>query len=270
MKANTPNTPMETAAADPALVRAQRDHDLRNMLMPAVGWIDVLLKEPTLDEPTRHILTTVASCLHIATSIVTSSKVNAAEHLVAARTIDLAPVFTLALQLSRMSAPENIALVVHRPSGPVFITASEGLIFRALISLLTNAIHAITPHPGRITATCGSIHSVHEIPRTTHDVYELSDTPYAFVRVSDTGHGMKDEHVLFAHHTPFTTKSSGTGFGLTTVRDLVERTGGGLHIVSEVGVGSTFTIFLPMNDRVTPATGSASGIHVIPTGQDNG
>jgi signal transduction histidine kinase len=68
------------------------------------------------------------------------------------------------------------------------------------------------------------------------------------IELSDTGHGM-DRQVMAQLFEPFfSTKppGSGTGLGLSVVRDLLDSVQGRIHVDSTPGGGSRFTLFLPL------------------------
>jgi signal transduction histidine kinase len=71
---------------------------------------------------------------------------------------------------------------------------------------------------------------------------------FALVSVGDTGCGIPEEHRARIFDAFFTTKAAGegTGLGLDIVRKIVEKHGGRIFVESEVGVGSTFTVRLPI------------------------
>jgi two-component system, NtrC family, sensor kinase len=95
-------------------------------------------------------------------------------------------------------------------------------------NLLLNASHAIE--------TRGEIHI-----RTRLEEEEV------VVEISDTGKGMTPE-TLSKLFTPFFTtkpRGQGTGLGLSISRDIVTRHGGRITVRSELGRGSTFTLYLP-------------------------
>lgn len=71
--------------------------------------------------------------------------------------------------------------------------------------------------------------------------------PLLRVKVSDNGPGIAPEVLPKVFEPYFTTKDSrqGTGLGLNIVQRLVREAGGALHVKTEVGVGTTFTVFLP-------------------------
>ena len=73
------------------------------------------------------------------------------------------------------------------------------------------------------------------------------------VEVSDTGHGIPKEDLQYVFERFYkadkarTRGKSGTGLGLAIAKNIVERHDGKIVVDSEVGVGTTFTINLPMN-----------------------
>jgi len=66
------------------------------------------------------------------------------------------------------------------------------------------------------------------------------------VRFIDTGPGIPAERLERIFEPLFTTRTDGTGLGLSTSKRIVERHGGTLTVETEVGVGSTFTVTLPL------------------------
>jgi signal transduction histidine kinase len=65
--------------------------------------------------------------------------------------------------------------------------------------------------------------------------------------VSDTGPGISPENFQRLFTEQFTTKlpDQGTGLGLSIVKRLVQAVNGAIHVKSELGKGTTFTVFLP-------------------------
>jgi len=71
---------------------------------------------------------------------------------------------------------------------------------------------------------------------------------WAVVEVSDAGAGMDQAIVQKAFDPWFSTKSVGRGLGLSLVHAIVQAHGGGMHVESEVGKGTTFQVSLPVKD----------------------
>ena len=112
------------------------------------------------------------------------------------------------------------------------VSCYAGLINQVFVNLIINAEHAIKGQGIISLAT-----------RQEDDM--------AIVEVKDNGHGM-DEDVLQKIFDPFfTTKAvgSGTGLGLSIAYGIIEKHKGSISAVSAPGVGSTFTLKLPMHQK---------------------
>ena len=110
---------------------------------------------------------------------------------------------------------------------------------QALVNLVMNAAQAM-PEGGAITVKTGR-----------------RDNSFAFIAVTDTGTGIREEDMSKIFDSFFTTKSEGegTGLGLSLVKRLIELNGGKVEVESELGVGSTFTLLLPFNQISDSDTG---------------
>jgi two-component system NtrC family sensor kinase len=75
-----------------------------------------------------------------------------------------------------------------------------------------------------------------------------ADEKNIYVSIKDTGFGISDENLKKVFEPFFTTKEvgKGTGLGLSLVYDIIRKHGGNIDVNSEVGVGTEFTVSLPM------------------------
>jgi len=67
------------------------------------------------------------------------------------------------------------------------------------------------------------------------------------ITVSDTGPGIPQEVQRRIFEPFFTTKTRGTGLGLAVARRVIEEHGGTIQVASDLGMGTTFTIQLPLS-----------------------
>jgi two-component system NtrC family sensor kinase len=99
---------------------------------------------------------------------------------------------------------------------------------QVFLNILLNALDAM-PDGGKLTV------------RTGWDAHRLE----VWISFSDTGQGIPVDEIPRVFEPFYTTKLKGTGLGLAISYSIVERHGGHIGVESEVGAGSTFTVFLP-------------------------
>jgi PAS domain S-box-containing protein len=112
-----------------------------------------------------------------------------------------------------------------------------------LLNLAINARDAM-PAGGRLTIRTANVGRSHAPP-------DLRAGDYVLISVADSGEGMTEEVLGKAVEPFFTTKEigKGSGLGLSTVHGVATQSGGGLHIDSSVGRGTTVDVYLPRARR---------------------
>ncbi|PYS47444.1 MAG: hypothetical protein DMF68_15925 [Acidobacteria bacterium] len=105
-----------------------------------------------------------------------------------------------------------------------------------MLNLLLNAIEAIEKE-GRVTVRVGC----------QSGESEARPDGEAVIEVTDTGRGISEDDLEHIFNPFFTKTSGGTGLRLPAVRRIVRAHGGRVEVTSTVGVGSIFTIRLPLN-----------------------
>ena len=124
---------------------------------------------------------------------------------------------------------------------------SEGSVEQILINLAVNA-HDAMPQGGTIVVS------------TSSETISETDVPhrpraragrFVCLTVSDSGCGIPGDVISRIFDPFFTTKAvgKGTGLGLSTVQSIVEQHHGWIEVTSEIGRGSTFKVFFPVNEE---------------------
>lgn len=133
---------------------------------------------------------------------------------------------------------ENIQLSFSCEKGDPIIDGDRNLIEQATINLLINARHAM-PDGGNM--------ELRTFPH--HDTERGGD--FICFEFSDTGTGMSEETRSKIFEPFFSTKSAeeGTGLGLPTVMNIIERMQGWVEVESQLGSGSTFRLYLPASQK---------------------
>jgi PAS domain S-box-containing protein len=154
-------------------------------------------------------------------------------------------------QLLRRTIGEHVHLITSTAPDLPSVMADPGQIEQVLVNLAVNARDAM-PGGGTLRIATDTFHIEEDDP-----LPDITLNPGDFVRlrVSDTGTGMDKEMAARAFEPFFTTKakSEGSGLGLATAYGIITQAGGDIRIYSELGLGTTFNILLP----VTRETGAA-------------
>lgn len=142
----------------------------------------------------------------------------------------------------------NVSLVSNIASELWPVDVDEGQLSQVINNLATNAKQAM-PDGGTVTLTVRNIAlsgEQHELP--------LDAGRYVCISLRDEGVGIPADHIAKIFDPFFTTKPKGRGLGLATSYTIVQKHGGHLAVMSELGVGTTFSVYLPasLND-VAPA-----------------
>ena len=132
------------------------------------------------------------------------------------------------------------------------VRADKSQIDTVLMNLCVNARDAMEEQGGgtiTITSLSKPRHEIDE-PSIALALKTIQGDEFVIIEVSDTGTGMTDEVKSKIFEPFFTTKEvgKGTGLGLATVYGIVQQSGGHLTVDSDLGVGTTFRIYLPAAD----------------------
>jgi CheY-like chemotaxis protein len=170
------------------------------------------------------------------------------------------------LKLCRSTIPANIEIKQEIQSDCGSIWANATQLHQIGMNLITNAYHAVQDKNGKI------IIELKEIIIESDEMDSISVGPgeYALLSVTDNGTGMSDEIKSKIFDPYFTTKpkGKGTGLGLAVVYGIVKKSGGDIKIYTEVGFGTTFSVYLPLIKK-TPDPKSSDFKIDIQTGHEH-
>jgi PAS domain S-box-containing protein len=236
---------------------ATMSHEIRTPINAVMGYSELLALElagPLTQEQrtqierirasTDHLLTLVNEVLDLAKIESGTLRVDVTESL-AGDTVNAA--------LGLVSAQASAKGVAISESCEGACSASymgdSSRVRQILANLIANAVKFTEPG-GSVSVSCAI---VDEAPVTA---FTRADTPYVAFSIKDTGIGIPADQLdsIFeafvqaesGHLNPYTRKRSGTGLGLAISRQLANQMSGEITVESELGVGSTFTLFIPL------------------------
>ena len=124
------------------------------------------------------------------------------------------------------------------------IYADEQQIRQVFNNIILNAVHAM-PEGGTLAVGV----SATELPAGNRHSLPAGD--YVEIEFTDSGCGIRREHLHKIYDPYFTTKSSGAGLGLSTTFSIINKHGGRIEITSDLGKGTTVKILLPSSAEQT-------------------
>jgi CheY-like chemotaxis protein len=165
--------------------------------------------------------------------------------------IDLNEVLANLLKMLRRLLGETINLEFQGNPHPLWIKADAGMIEQIVTNLCVNARDAMSPNGGRLTINARLVPVGAEAAQGNA---EARPGTFVCLSVIDTGCGMDAATLKHIFEPFFTTKEvgKGTGLGLATVYGITKQHGGWVEVVSEVGRGSIFRVYLPALTKALP------------------
>jgi signal transduction histidine kinase/ActR/RegA family two-component response regulator len=235
-------------------------HDFNNMLAVVVGGIDLARRR--LDGPRREVMSHLTNAMEGATRAAALTRrllsFARSEPLLPER-LDTAVLLGGMSELLDRTLGERIKVTTKLAdeAWPVFVDPHQ--LENAILNLAVNARDAMDG-TGKLTIR------TRNKPMEANAVGDIRAGEYLVIEVTDTGCGMTPEVKERAFEPFFTTKSvgKGTGLGLSQIFGFAHQSGGEVGIESEVGKGTTVSIYLPRTDapasnvRVHPATQAKS------------
>ena len=235
-------------------------HDFSNILAVITGYSELMLKQMDMTDPLRTGAESIRKAavwgLNLTQHMLASSRAAAPGR----SSLDLNTVATSVVRTLQPILGDQIEVALRLEPQLGRVVANAGQLEQALMNLVLNARDA-TPHGGRVTIETG---------HATLEQSPVGPLRAVMVRVRDTGTGMDAATLSRAFEPYFTTKppGKGSGLGLATVFAFVTQSGGHIEATSEVGQGSTFTLYLPREglevvSQVTSAPPGAATVLVV-------
>jgi PAS domain S-box-containing protein len=220
-------------------------HDFNNLLGVIVGYGELLLRQagPEQRGKVEQILKAAQRASALTRKLLAFSR----KQLIEPKVLDLNVLLSdLEPMLGRLIG-EDVELAIVRCPDLGQVKADHGQLEQVVINLCVNARDAM-PAGGRLRIETANV----EV-EAKDDAGESPAEPgrYVLLTVADTGAGIAPEVLPNVFEPFFTTKApgKGTGLGLATVYGVVRQAGGHIAVRSQLGRGTTFTIWLPRIDE---------------------
>ncbi|HVN49481.1 MAG TPA: PAS domain S-box protein [Bacteroidota bacterium] len=221
-------------------------HDLSNDFAPVIMGVE-MVKEHVKDETLQSVIAAMDFSTHHAKNMV--DQVLSFVKGVEGSRVELRSALLLSevQKIVQSTFPSFIHFSVHVQENVWNMNGDVGQLHQVFLNLLQNAKDAM-PDGGTITVSVTNRIVGHELAESNPDAVPGKFVCFAF---QDTGHGIPAEDVDRIFEPFYTTKEigKGTGLGLSNAMGIVKGHKGFVTVESEVGKGSTFSVYIPAYQR---------------------
>lgn len=219
-------------------------HDFNNILGVIMGYAEMVRENSDTDSLTAGDTEQITLAAGRARDLVAQILAFSRQAEVETAIVQPAAIIKEIVKLLRATLPSTIDVRQEIKTETGYILADPSQIHQILMNLCTNAFHAMEETGGILTL---------RLETTVLDPTSAPEAPlrqagkFQRLEVSDTGCGIAEEVLERIFNPFFTTKTQGkgTGMGLAIAHGIVSHYGGVIRCDSEVGKGTTFTLFLP-------------------------
>ena len=221
-------------------------HDFNNLLGGIHAQAEVIESELPAGFPSQEIE-------RIKTSVIRGSEIVRELMIYSGREtgdfdqVDISRLVEEMLELLKISISKHSILKTDLGKNLPPLRAHAPQVRQIVMNLIMNASEAIGDMDGVIRVTTS--HIIGGPTLASNNVKSLAEGDYIRLEVSDTGAGMTGEVKAKIFDPFFSTKSGGRGLGLAVVQGIIRAHGGAIDLVSELGQGTTFHVFLPCSSQ---------------------
>ncbi|WP_245820615.1 ATP-binding protein [Flavimaricola marinus] len=231
-------------------------HDFNNLLTAISGHCDLLLLRHDQGDQDYGDLIQIHQNANRAASLVGQLLAFSRKQNLMPEVIDLRDTLSDLTHLLNRLVGEKVTLTLNHDPALMHIRADKRQLEQVLMNLVVNARDAM-PDGGEIKVETENVTLLNTVER---DRATLLPGNYVVVRVVDEGTGIPPEKLPKIFEPFYTTKrpGEGTGLGLSTAYGIVKQTGGFIFADSDVGRGSTFTLYFPSHEKLATASAPAA------------
>lgn len=235
-------------------------HDFNNMLGIIIGYSELALRQSSEESPHRQSFTKILDAANRSADLTRQLLTFSRRQIINPRVLDLNRTVDSLLNMLERLLGEEIQLT-WRPGAdlwPVKMDSSQ--VDQALVNLCVNAKQAIAG-TGEIVIQTENI----KIDSAYCEQFRYAvPGSYVLLSIHDNGSGIDPAHLDKIFEPFFTTKGEGegTGLGLAMVYGIVKQNQGFINVYSEVGLGTTFKLYLPrvLEDEESPPDCSSTDL----------
>ena len=230
-------------------------HHFNNKLQIVMGNLELSLGDPACDETTHASLAAALRASQEAADVSSLMLTYLGRSSTALERLDLSEMCRKGLPLLQASASRSAGVTLETDfatPGPL-IKGNANQLQQILTNLVTNAWEASKDTRGAIRVSVKTVSAVELVLQNYQPLdWRPQAAAFACLEVSDQGHGIAAQDLKMIFDPFFSTRFVGRGMGLSVVLGLVRAHAGAIGVVSELGRGSTFRVYIPLLEPVAP------------------
>jgi signal transduction histidine kinase/CheY-like chemotaxis protein len=220
-------------------------HDFNNQLTGIIGFAELLRRKnsaPDLDRYISHILTSSRRSADLTGKLLSFAHVG----IVKPVTVSMHAILDEVITVLKRTIDKRIRIVCECAASPDSVKGDASLLQNAILNLAINARDAM-PDGGQLSFHTRIVSLDQSVSFYLDPTLTAGD--YLLLEVADTGCGIPAELHTRIFEPFFTTKSSGqgTGIGLAAVYGTIKQHKGAISLNSELGRGTEFRLYLPLD-----------------------
>ena len=225
-------------------------HDFNNLLTVILGSAQLFELNHGMNSPGSGEIEEIRKAANRASGLTQQLLAFSRRQVLEPRILDLNMVVGDTLKMLRRLIGEDVEILVRHDTALGRVLADPGQMEQVILNLAVNARDAM-PSGGTLTIETRNADLDASLSDQGRDIVPGR---YVVLAVTDTGCGISRENQTHLFEPFFSTKEhgKGTGLGLAMVFGVVKQSGGYICVSSEIGRGSTFKIYLPRVNGVSP------------------
>jgi two-component system, cell cycle sensor histidine kinase and response regulator CckA len=223
-------------------------HDFNNLITSITGAADMILGDESISQDIKNYCGIIINSSEIAADL-TSKLLSFSRQESAGKTVlSLSDILDQSLAILERTLDKRTRLIRKNLAGRYRVLGNKAEIQNCLINIAINGSQAM-PRGGNLCLALENCRLGQE--QITRLDPGMAEGEYVILRIKDNGTGISREHLPHIFEPFYTTKEEGkgTGLGLATVYGIIKEHGGVIYVESVIGVGTEFSIYLPLYDE---------------------
>lgn len=227
-------------------------HEFNNFLTPITGYADLIMAEADPDSDIYDSAQEISDAAEKARDVVRQISAMSRKNVETVyETLTAEKLLDKTMKLVRTNCPRQVELRTEFAAGDACILGNATQLQQVILNICVNGVHAMGAAGGTLTVGADVVERAALFARFPDEKIPADWQKYLCIRITDTGCGMDKDTLQHIFEPFFTTKKSGegTGLGLAVAEQIIHTHRGWLCADSTPGEGSTFYIYLPVQEQ---------------------